>query len=168
MPYGTSTLLIRNLSDVFGENDPARRRAAIDEMFIEDCVFYDPKGGVYRGRRRSEGQFLQLFQKQRTTRRRSADAVLDDHARGNDGLGGIFPRCPSPHVVRSALNVLLNVEAFARHVTVSGLAQRRDLVRMFRTRRFRRWFHGRTSANVEMAKTVFSERVIGAGGGKNR
>jgi len=29
---------------------PARRRAAIDEIFIEDCVFYDPKGGVYRGR----------------------------------------------------------------------------------------------------------------------
>ena len=23
---------------------------AIDEIFTEDCVFYDPKGGVYRGR----------------------------------------------------------------------------------------------------------------------
>src|SRR6266446_6755834 len=45
-----STLLIRNLRDVFGENDPARRRTAIDEIFNEDCVFYDPKGGVYRGR----------------------------------------------------------------------------------------------------------------------
>ena len=45
-----STLLIRNLNDVFGENDPARRRAAIDEFFTEDCVFYDPMGGVYRGR----------------------------------------------------------------------------------------------------------------------
>src|SRR3977135_4259348 len=44
-----STLLIRNLEDVFGENDPARRRAAIDEIFTEDCVFYEP-GGVYRGR----------------------------------------------------------------------------------------------------------------------
>jgi hypothetical protein len=43
-------LLTRNLHDVFGENDPARRRAAIDEIFTEDCVFYDPKGGVYRGR----------------------------------------------------------------------------------------------------------------------
>src|SRR5215831_3089699 len=30
--------------------DPARRRGAIDEMVHEDCVFYDPKGGVYRGR----------------------------------------------------------------------------------------------------------------------
>src|SRR5258708_7300270 len=48
--YSISTLLTRNLHDVFGENDPARRRAAIDEIFTEDCVFYDPKGGVYRGR----------------------------------------------------------------------------------------------------------------------
>ena len=44
-----STLLIRNLEDVFGENDPVRRRAAIDEIFTEDCVFYEP-GGSYRGR----------------------------------------------------------------------------------------------------------------------
>jgi hypothetical protein len=50
MSCSISTLLIRNLQDVFGENDPARRHAAIDEMFTEDCVFYDPKGGVYRGR----------------------------------------------------------------------------------------------------------------------
>jgi hypothetical protein len=50
MSYSVSTLLIRNLHDVFGENDPARRSAAIDEIFSEECVFYDPKGGVYRGR----------------------------------------------------------------------------------------------------------------------
>ena len=50
MSYNISTLLTRNLNDVFGENDPARRRAAIDEMFTEDCVFYEPGGGVYRGR----------------------------------------------------------------------------------------------------------------------
>src|ERR1700680_3583752 len=50
MFYSISTLLTRNLHDVFGENDPARRRAAIDEIFTEDCLFYDPKGGVYRGR----------------------------------------------------------------------------------------------------------------------
>jgi len=37
-------LLTRNLHDVFGENDPARRRAAIDEIFTEDCVFYEPRG----------------------------------------------------------------------------------------------------------------------------
>ena len=45
-----SALLIRNLRDVFGENDPARRRAAIDELYTEDGVFYDPGKGVYRGR----------------------------------------------------------------------------------------------------------------------
>jgi hypothetical protein len=45
-----STLLTRNLHDVFGENDPGRRRAAIREIFTEDWVFYDPSKGVYRGR----------------------------------------------------------------------------------------------------------------------
>src|SRR5881409_493607 len=49
MSYSISTLLTRNLHDVFGENDPARRRAAIDEIFSEDCVFYEPRG-VHRGR----------------------------------------------------------------------------------------------------------------------
>ena len=48
MSYSISTLLTRNLREVFGENDAARRRAAI--VFTEDCVFYDPMGGVYRGR----------------------------------------------------------------------------------------------------------------------
>src|SRR5438876_2242613 len=50
MSYSISTLLTRNLQDVFGENDPARRRAAIDEIWTEDGVFYDPKTGVHRGR----------------------------------------------------------------------------------------------------------------------
>lgn len=50
MPHSISALLIRNLHDVFGENDPVRRRAAIEEIFAEDCVFYDPKGSVFRGR----------------------------------------------------------------------------------------------------------------------
>ena len=49
MTNSISTLLIRNLRDVFGENDRARRRAAIEEIFTEDGVFYEPKG-VYRGR----------------------------------------------------------------------------------------------------------------------
>jgi hypothetical protein len=39
-----------NLRDVFGENDPARRRAAIDELWAEDAVFYDPSKGAIRGR----------------------------------------------------------------------------------------------------------------------
>lgn len=42
-------LLQRNL-DVFGENDPARRRALIDEFYTEDCVFHDPNNGAYCGR----------------------------------------------------------------------------------------------------------------------
>ena len=50
MSYSISTLLTRNLHDVFGENDPARRRAAIDEIYTEDVVFYEPGGNVYRGR----------------------------------------------------------------------------------------------------------------------
>jgi hypothetical protein len=55
MPFSISTLLIRNLRDVFGENDPACRRAidlvaAIDEIWTEEGVFYDPKSGVHRGR----------------------------------------------------------------------------------------------------------------------
>jgi hypothetical protein len=49
MPYSISTLLTRNLRDVFGENDAARRRLAIDEIYTEDCMFYEPKG-AYRGR----------------------------------------------------------------------------------------------------------------------
>src|SRR6516225_7465946 len=49
MSNSISTLLRRNLHDVFGENDPVRRRAAIDEIFTEDCLFYEPKG-VHRGR----------------------------------------------------------------------------------------------------------------------
>jgi hypothetical protein len=50
MSSSISTLLTRNLHDVFGESDPARRRAAFDEIFSEDRVFYDPSKGVYRGR----------------------------------------------------------------------------------------------------------------------
>lgn len=49
MPYSLSTLLTRNLADVFGENDSARRQAAINEIFTEDCVFYEPRG-LHRGR----------------------------------------------------------------------------------------------------------------------
>jgi hypothetical protein len=50
MSDSISTLLLRNLSDVFGENDPVRRRAAIDDLWTEDGVFYDPKSGAHRGR----------------------------------------------------------------------------------------------------------------------
>jgi hypothetical protein len=45
MPYSISTLLLRNLSDVFGENDPVCRRAAIDDIFHEDAALE----GIYPG-----------------------------------------------------------------------------------------------------------------------
>ena len=44
MSQTASTLLLRNLHDVFGEIDSVRRRAAIDEIFHEDAVFYEPNG----------------------------------------------------------------------------------------------------------------------------
>ena len=46
MTYSIATLLTRNLHDVFGENDPARRRAAIAEIFTEDCVFSTTPAGT--------------------------------------------------------------------------------------------------------------------------
>lgn len=50
MANSVSTLLKRNLFDVFGENDPTRRRSAVDEIYTDDVVFYDPNNGVYSGR----------------------------------------------------------------------------------------------------------------------
>jgi len=34
------TLLLRNLQEVFGENDPTRRRAAIEKLYTEDCTAF--------------------------------------------------------------------------------------------------------------------------------
>ena len=34
------TLLLRNLQEVFGEADAARRRAAIDKLYTEDCTLH--------------------------------------------------------------------------------------------------------------------------------
>ena len=50
MSFNVSILLTRNLNDVFGENDAKRRRAAIDEIYTEDVVFYETNKNVYRGR----------------------------------------------------------------------------------------------------------------------
>src|ERR1700752_282039 len=36
--------LYRNLQEVFGEGDTARRRAAIQDFYTEDCVLYVPPG----------------------------------------------------------------------------------------------------------------------------
>jgi hypothetical protein len=37
-------LLYRNLQEVFGEGDAARRRAAIRNFYTEDCVLHVPPG----------------------------------------------------------------------------------------------------------------------------
>ena len=42
-------LLHRNLLEVFGEGDAARRRATIDQLYVDDCVLYVPPG-VFGGR----------------------------------------------------------------------------------------------------------------------
>jgi len=44
MPDRIQELLHRNLQEVFGEGDAARRRAAIEELYVEDCVLYAPPG----------------------------------------------------------------------------------------------------------------------------
>jgi len=36
-------LLLRNLQEVFGEGDPTKRRAAIKELYTDDCVLYVPQ-----------------------------------------------------------------------------------------------------------------------------
>lgn len=43
-------LLLQRSLDVFSENDAAHRRALMDEIYTEDCVFYDPNKGAFRGR----------------------------------------------------------------------------------------------------------------------
>jgi hypothetical protein len=37
-------LMERNVSEVFGERDPGRRRRAIAELYTEDCASYDESG----------------------------------------------------------------------------------------------------------------------------
>jgi hypothetical protein len=42
-------LLNRNLQEVFGEGDAGRRRAAIEELYTDDCIL-DAPPGVFVGR----------------------------------------------------------------------------------------------------------------------
>ena len=46
MSQSISTLLTRNLNEVFGENDAGRRRAAVEEIYAEDVVFYGSNKNV--------------------------------------------------------------------------------------------------------------------------
>ena len=47
MSAATTTLgplMERNVSEVFGERDPGRRRQAIAELYADDCALYDADG----------------------------------------------------------------------------------------------------------------------------
>ena len=44
MPDHIHELLHRNLQGVFGESNAVRRRAAIEDLYTEDCVLYAPPG----------------------------------------------------------------------------------------------------------------------------
>ena len=44
MTERTIELLERNLQEVFGEGDAARRRAAVEEFYTDDCVVHVPDG----------------------------------------------------------------------------------------------------------------------------
>src|SRR5580692_6790617 len=44
MSHHIRELLQRNLQEVFGEGNAMRRRAAIAELYAEDCVLYAPPG----------------------------------------------------------------------------------------------------------------------------
>ena len=44
MPDTIETLIKRNLHEVFGEQDAKKRRAAIAQLWSEDCVFIDHNG----------------------------------------------------------------------------------------------------------------------------
>ena len=48
MTERTTELLDRNLQEVFGEGDAARRRAAIEEFYTDDCVVH-VQDGVFVG-----------------------------------------------------------------------------------------------------------------------
>jgi hypothetical protein len=44
MPDHIRELLHRNLQEVLGEGNAVRRRAAIEDLYTEDCVLYVPSG----------------------------------------------------------------------------------------------------------------------------
>lgn len=52
-------LLERNLREVFGENNPGRRRAALNELWAEDGALHIPSG-VIRGRKAIDAFAAQL------------------------------------------------------------------------------------------------------------
>ena len=56
------TLMTRNLHEVFGEYDGARRRSAIDQLYTEDCIFSD-HFGHHVGRAALDAAVARLLEK---------------------------------------------------------------------------------------------------------
>lgn len=48
MSDSIENLLVRNVHEVFGERDPARRATAIEAIFDRDCLFFDLRGPACR------------------------------------------------------------------------------------------------------------------------
>src|ERR1700687_5216206 len=106
---GIETLLNRNLPDVFGEGDSARRRSAIQELYTEDCVLYVPPGTFvghdaldkFAGERRIHIMFIRLMARPRF-------CTIRDAWRGARRRKAKRPRTPvwissSPGTARSRL-----------------------------------------------------------------
>jgi hypothetical protein len=68
-------LLRRNLQEVFGEGDGTRRRAAIEQLYTEDCALYVPPGKFvgraaldkFAGDLRADAPALRLHAARRTS-----------------------------------------------------------------------------------------------------
>ena len=73
------TLLLRNLQEVFGEGDPTRRRAAIEELYTEDCMVLLPIGRYvgHRHSTRSPASCAPVIRASSTRRTSPPQAVQD-------------------------------------------------------------------------------------------
>ncbi len=58
MSHSISTLLLRNLGDVFGENDPCVVAQQSTRSFTKALYSMTPKGGVFRGRDEFDGYLV--------------------------------------------------------------------------------------------------------------
>jgi hypothetical protein len=88
MSDSIETLLVRNLHEVFGERDPARRASAIEAIFDRDCLFSDPRGR-HVGHRGLEDAVVALqAQFPAMAFRRSAELTPCKTADGSPGRSG--------------------------------------------------------------------------------
>ncbi len=76
MSYSISTLLTRNLQEVFGENDPARRRAAVQELHGRHQLRLLPEHGPGASARTAR-----RIQSTRLSRAPATPALLDVEVR---------------------------------------------------------------------------------------